>query len=290
MNQPGPVRTARAAERTKIYVKQSSTRPRKSTRSFLTAASSLGIALLIAGCTSGTGTTPPAAGTGTGTTTQTTDSGTGTPIPSPTVTGELAYIEAPELEKVLGGWAKTQQGAALSADAALRGQIPAAEKWLAGIEVNPTECGLYGIGSLKDQLDESVMAAVTLAESAGAVITVASYRDLNALVADVAAQQHLDKSCSKYTVSGEDQKISSTLNPLKVETSAPYSAGTLMVSSNEGTETKQVSVRAIDGHVMVTSARKATTNPAEATKLATVDVESILTLLRDREAQAGGTR
>ncbi len=130
------------------------------------------------------------------------------------------------------------------------------------------------------------MAAVALPENTGADITVASYSDLNALVADVAAQQHLDKSCAKYTLSGAQQEITTTLSSLKIQTSAPYSAGTLMTTQNEGTESKQVSVRAIDGHVMVTATRKAGADPAEATKLATADLEAVLTLLREQEAQA----
>lgn len=288
MNQPGPVRLARAAEWTKIHVKQTSTRIPKSTRFLLTAASSLGVALLITGCTSGSGTTPPPVSAGA--TAQATESGSGTPDPSPSVSHELAFIAGPELDKALDGWAKTQPGSIFTADTALRAKIPAAEKWLTGIDVKPTECGLYGIGSLKDQLDASVMSAVTLAEKTGADITVASYPDLNALVADVAAQQHLDKSCAKYTVSGKQQKFSVTLSPLKVATSAPYSAGTQMVTNNEGTESKQASVRAIDGHVMITATRAFTADPVAATKLATADVETILTLLREREAQAGAGR
>ena len=131
------------------------------------------------------------------------------------------------------------------------------------------------------------MAAVTLPEKLGGDITVASYADLNALVADVAAQQHLDQSCAKYKISSPRQEITTKLSDLKVDTSAPYSAGTLMVTENGGAESKQVSVRAIDGHVMVTATRKASANPADATKSATADVEAILKVLRDREAAAG---
>lgn len=238
---------------------------------------------MLAGCTTGNGANPPAV---TGTVAQSTVPGTGAAVPSPTVSGELAFVPGPELERIMGDWSKTREGSTFTSDAALRTQIPTAEKWLAGINVKPTECGLYGIGSLKAQLDASVMAAVALPENTGADITVASYSDLNALVADVAAQQHLDKSCAKYTLSGAQQEITTTLSSLKIQTSAPYSAGTLMTTQNEGTESKQVSVRAIDGHVMVTATRKAGADPAEATKLATADLEAVLTLLREQEAQA----
>ena len=240
-----------------------------------------------ADCTTAAGTPGnPTPGSAPGSTSGT---GAGSQSPSPTVTGELGFVPGPELEAATSGWAKTQEGAVFTSDAALRAQIPAAEKWLEDINVVPSECGLYGIGSLKDQLNEAVMAAVTLPENLGADITVASYADLNALVADVAAQQHLDQSCAKYKISSLQQEITAKQSELKVETSAPYSAGTLMVTVNGGTESKQVSVRAIDGHVMVTATRKVSANPADAAKSATADVEAILKVLRDREATAGTT-
>lgn len=265
-------------------MKPTSTRTGRSPRALLLATASLGVALVAAGCTSGGNPVPPAAS---GTPAQVTDSGTGSAVPSPTVSGELAYVPGPELEKMLGEWSQTQPGSKVTTDAALRSQIPEAEKWLSGIKVEPAECGLYGIGSFKDQLDASVMVAVTLPEKTGADIAVASYPDLNELVADVAAQQHLDKSCATYSIIAQQQKITATLSHFTAQTSAPYSAGTVMSTTNEGTESKQLSVRAIDGNVMVTATRKSGPDTAEAMKLATADVEAVLTVLRDREAQAG---
>lgn len=271
----------------KKYVKPKPPRAKNPSRALLLVASSLGLALALGGCTAGAGTPgTPASGSAPGSTSV---SGTNLQSPSPTITGELGFVAGPELEAATSEWAKTQEGAVFTSDAALRAQIPAAEKWLKEINVVPNECGLYGIGSLKDQLNEAVMAAVTLPEKLGGDITVASYADLNALVADVAAQQHLDQSCAKYKISSPRQEITTKLSDLKVDTSAPYSAGTLMVTDNGGAESKQVSVRAIDGHVMVTATRKASANPADATKSATADVEAILKVLRDREAAAGTT-
>ncbi|MGL3806656.1 hypothetical protein ACSYDW_11215 [Paeniglutamicibacter sp. R2-26] len=257
-------------------------RGKNPSRSLLLVATGLGLALALVGCTSDSGNRTPGSAPG-----QATTPGTGAQSPSPTVAGELDYVAGPELEAATSTWATTQEGAVFTSDAALRAQIPAAEKWLKDIDVDPKECGLYGIGSLKDQLNEAVMAAVTFPENVGADITVASYEDLNALVADVAAQQHLDESCGKYTIRSPQQEITTKLSDLKVATSAPYSAGTLMVTVNGRNTSKQVSVRAIDGHVMVTATRKAANNPDEATARAAADVEAILAVLREREAAAG---
>lgn len=254
----------------KIHVKPTTTRSKKPTSNLVLVATSLSLALVLGGCSSG-GDAP----------------GSAAPTPNPTIAGELAAVSGPELEATMDAWAKKREGAVFTSEAALRAQVPAAQKWLESIDVVPSECGLYGIGSLKDQLDEAVMAAVSLPEKSGADITVASYADLNALVADVAAQQHLDKSCARYTISSPQQEITVKLSKLKASTSAPYSAGSLMATLNEGKESKQVSVRAIDGHVMVTATRNAPADPAEAASLAIADVEAVLKVLREREAQAG---
>lgn len=257
------------------------------TRALLASAASLSLALVLAGCTS-TDDPRPATGVGSETSGASSAASSATPSPTPSVAGELAYLEEPQLAQAMGEWAKNQPGSKLTNDAALRAQIPAAEKWLAGITVVPSECGLYGGGSLKDQLDASVMTAVSLDEKTGGDITVASYPDLNELVADVAAQQHLDSSCSKYTVTSEGQNITATMEALKVDPLAPYVTGTLMKTQNDGKLSQQVSIRAIDGHIMVTATRRAASDPVAAVREATADANAVLELLRAREAQARG--
>lgn len=265
-------------------------RTNAATRALLVSAASLSLALALAGCTSA-GDPPPATGAGgDGSESSAASSAASSALPSPTpsVAGELAYLEEPALAQAMEQWAKTMPGSKLTNDAALRAQIPTAEKWLAGITVVPSECGLYGGGNLKDQLDASVMTAVSLDEKTGGDVTVASYPDLNELVADVAAQQHLDSSCSKYTMTSEGQSIAATMEPLKVESLAPYVTGTLMKTQNEGKASQQVSIRAIDGHIMVTATRRAASDPAAAIREATADANAVLELLRAREAQAAG--
>lgn len=265
-------------------------RNKAATRALLVSAMSLSWALALAGCTS-TDIPPPATGVGSvGTQSSAASSAAGSdsPSPTPSVAGELAFIDEPQLAEAMGEWAKNQPGSKLTNDAALRAQIPAAEKWLAGITVVPSECGLYGGGSIKDQLAASVMTAVSLGEEIGGDVTVASYPDLNELVADVAAQQHLDSSCSKYTVTSEGQSITATMEALKVDPVAPYVTGTLMKTLNDGKVSQQVSIRAIDGHIMVTATRRAASDPVAAVREATADANAVLELLRAREAQASG--
>ena len=276
-----------AAERTKIDVNPRTPRTNIATRALLVSATSLTLVLALAGCTSADNPTP-ATGAGSETSAASSAASSDVPTPTPSVAGELAYLEEPQLAQAMGEWAKSQPGSKLTNDAALRAQIPAAEKWLGKITVVPSECGLYGGGGLKDQLAASVMTAVSLDEKTGGDVTVASYPDLNELVADVAAQQHLDSSCSKYTVTSEGQSITATMEALKVDPVAPYVTGTLMKTQNEGKLSQQVSIRAIDGHIMVTATRRAAKDPVAAVREATADANAVLELLRHREAQASG--
>lgn len=195
-------------------------------------------------------------------------------------TTELAFLDAEALKDAVQQWADATAGTKVNDQEALRGQLPAAEKWLEGITVVPAKCGLYGIGSLKDQLDQAAMAAAVLPPEAGGDLTVASYRDRDALVADVAAQQHLDESCGKYTVSADGQKITSTLSRLDATSSAPYTSASMLESVNGKAKSRRVSVRAIDGHTMMTATRTVKGTVEETTALALADVESMLGILR----------
>lgn len=270
-----------AAERTKIDVNPRTPHTFKKTRWLLTAVTSLGVAVALVGCTAQS----QAPGTPSAESSQAATSSVA-PIPTPSVSGELAYIPEPQLAESMALWAKTQTGSKITNDATLRAQIPAAEKWLAGIKVVPSECGLYGGGNLKDQLAASVMSAVSLEEKTGGDLTIASYPDLNELVADVAAQQHLDKSCAKYSITSDGQSIKATMDTLNVKTLAPYATGTLTTTQNDGKESQQVAIRAIDGHIMITATRWAAQDPSAAVRAATADVNAVLELLREREAQA----
>ncbi|MDO5745745.1 MAG: hypothetical protein Q4P23_14925, partial [Micrococcaceae bacterium] len=180
-------------------------------------------------------------------------------------------------------WADATPGTQVNDQEALRSQLPKAEKWLEGITVVPEKCGLYGIGNLKEQLDQAAMAAAVLPQKSGGDLMVASYRDRDALVADVAAQQHLDESCGTYTVSADGQSIVSTVSRLEVTTSAPYSSASMLESVNGTKKTSSVSVRAIDGHTMMTSTRVVAGEPDEATTQALADIESMLGILRSTQ-------
>ncbi len=193
---------------------------------------------------------------------------------------ELTYVDAAALKTAVQQWAAATAGTKVNGQDALHAQLPAAEKWLEGITVVPAKCGLYGIGSLKAQLDQAAMAAAVLPPEAGGDLTVASYQDRDALVADVAAQQHLDESCGKYTVSADGQKITSTLSHLDATSSAPYTSASMLENVNGKAKTRRVSVRAIDGHMMMTATRTVKGTVEEATALALADVESMLGILR----------
>ncbi|MGB9035256.1 hypothetical protein BLJ79_15610 [Arthrobacter sp. UCD-GKA] len=244
----------------------------------ITALATAGLLLAMAGCTSAPApatptlqapVTVPGPGSAPGSTTG-----------SPSGTTELAYLDAAALKGAVQQWADATAGTKVNDQDALRGHLPAAEKWLEGITVVPAKCGLYGIGSLKEQLDQAAMAAAVLPPEAGGDLTVASYRDRDALVADVAAQQHLDESCGKYTVSADGQKITSTLSRLEATSSAPYTSATMLESVNGKAKTRRVSVRAIDGHTMLTATRTVKGTAEETTALALADVESMLGILR----------
>ncbi|NKG22068.1 hypothetical protein [Paeniglutamicibacter terrestris] len=193
---------------------------------------------------------------------------------------ELGYFDATVLSSAMQQWAKGTKGTIVNDQQALRKQLPAAQKWLEGITVVPATCGLYGIGNLQDQLEKSAVAAAVLPATNAGALTVAAYRDRDALVADVAAQQHLDASCGTYSITSDGQKVSYTLSSLDATSSAPFTAATLLESVNGRSKSQQISIRAIDGNVMVSATRIVKKAPEESTALALADVESMLTILR----------
>ncbi|GAA5227268.1 hypothetical protein [Paeniglutamicibacter antarcticus] len=208
----------------------------------------------------------------------------GNTIPKNTpVAEEMGYLDAAAMMAAVQKWADATPGTQVNDQQALRSQLPKAEKWLEGITVVPEKCGLYGIGNIREQLDQAAMAAAVLPPAGGGDLMVASYQDRGALVADVAAQQHLDESCGKYTVTADGQTILSTVSRLDVTTSAPYSSASMLESVNGTKETRSVSVRAIDGHTMMTATRVVAGEPEEATTQALADIESMLGILRSTQ-------
>lgn len=208
------------------------------------------------------------------------------PTESPTATAAMGHLDAAALKNAVQQWANATPGTVVNDHETLGKQLPQAEKWLEGITVVPAKCGLYGIGSLKDQLDQAAMAAAILPQNAGGDLTVASYRDRDALVADVAAQHHLDASCGTYTVTADGQKIVSRLSRLEANSSAPYTSATMLESVNGNARSRQVSIRVIDGHLMLTATRMVKDTPEAAAAQALQDAEAMLGLLRTAQPAA----
>ena len=195
-------------------------------------------------------------------------------------TTELGYLDAAALKNAVQQWAAATPGTVVNDQEALHQQLPQAQKWLEGVTVVPAECGLYGVGSLNDQLNQAVMAAAVLPPASGGDLTVASYRDRAGLVADVAAQQHLDQSCGTYTVTAGGQTITSKLSQLDATSSAPFTTATMLESVNGKAKSNQVSVRLIDGNLMLTATRTVKDTPQAAAAQALKDAEGLLGILR----------
>lgn len=244
----------------------------------ITAVAATALVLGVAGCTDG-----PDGASPSGTSTQqvpVTVPGPGSPSATAPGATALGYLDAAALKAAVQQWANSTDGATVNDQQALRAALPQAEKWLEGITVLPATCGLYGLGNLKEQLDKSAMAASVLPPAVGGDLTVAAYPDRNALVADVAAQQHLDESCGTYTVTADGQTIASTLTQLQATSSAPYTAATMLQSVNGKKKSRTVSVRVIDGHIMLTASRPVKGTVESATAQALGDAESMLGILR----------
>lgn len=238
-----------------------------------------GLLLVLSGCTDAPDPDPAAGPPGPVQVPMTASGSTGT-TPGPPAAAELEYLDAATLKGAVQQWATATPGTVVNDHQTLSKQLPQAQRWLAGITVSPAECGLYGIGSLKDQLDQAAMAAAILPQNAGGDLTVASYRDRAALVADVAVQQHLDASCGTYTVTGDGQKIVSKLSRLEANSSAPYTWATMLASVNGKARSRQVSIRVIDGNLMLTATRTVKDTPEAAAALALQDAEAMLGILR----------
>ncbi|MFL4473571.1 hypothetical protein ACIPVK_06210 [Paeniglutamicibacter sp. MACA_103] len=248
-------------------------------RKTLAALGTAGLLLALAGCTDAPAPGPSSPSPTPVEVTVTAPGSTGSTA-SPGTATELGYLDAAALKNAVQQWANATPGTVVNDHETLRKQLPQAQKWLEGITVVPAKCGLYGIGSLKDQLDQAAMAAAVLPQQAGGDLTVASYRDRAALVADVAAQQHLDESCGTYTVVADGQKIVSKLSRLEAMSSAPYTSATMLESVNGKAKSRQVSVRVIDGHLMLTASRAVKDTPEAAAAQALQDAEAMLGILR----------
>lgn len=244
-----------------------------------TALAAAGLLLALAGCTDAP-VPGPSASSLTAVEVPVTESGSASPTAGPSGRAELGYLDAAALKSAVQQWAAATPGTVVNDQEALRKQLPEAQKWLEGVTVVPAECGLYGVGSLTDQLDQAAMAAAVLPQNAGGDLTIASYRDRAGLVANVAAQQHLDQSCSTYAVTAGGQTITSKLTPLQVTSSAPFTTATMLESVNGDAKNKQVSVRLIDGSLMLTATRAVKSTPEAATAQALKDAEGLLAILR----------
>lgn len=252
-------------------------RTNETIRKTLAVLGAAGLLLALAGCTDAPG---PSAPSPTAVEVPVTAPGSQESPQAPSAPAALGYLDAAALKGAVQQWAKATPGTVVNDHENLRRQLPQAEKWLEGITVVPAKCGLYGLGSLKDQLDQAAMAAAILPQQAGGDLTVASYRDRAALVADVAAQQHLDESCGTYTLTADGQRIVSRLSRLDATSSAPYTSATMLESVNGSARSKQVSVRVIDGNIMLTATRAVKDTAGAAAAQALKDAEAMLGILR----------
>ncbi|GAA4360432.1 hypothetical protein [Paeniglutamicibacter cryotolerans] len=232
------------------------------------AVSALGLALLLSGCSSGNPVPDPSGGTGT-----------------VTPPAELGKLDASVLEDVARTFAAEHPGSKMLDGAQIRAQIPATEKWLKTVVIEPERCGYYGGQSLTEQLAVAELAVVTLPRAEGqqsAQITVSSYREAETLVADISTQQYLDKDCGTFSVTSGGQTVKNRIEAVPVDSSAPYGSGILATATSGKKTTRNLTVRAVDGNVMVTSTRDAGSDVAAATQAAQTDVERMLELLRAR--------
>lgn len=214
------------------------------------------------------------------------------PEPTPTtgetaaeVPAELGKLEAAAVEEAARSFASERPGAIVIDGATIRAGVPDTEKWLKTVIIKPDRCGYYGGQSLTDQLSVAELAVVTLPADSGqgaAQITVSSYGEAETLVTDMATQQYMDKDCGTFTVTSGGKTVKNKIEAIAVESSAPYVSGILTAATIGAKTTRSLTIRAVDGHVMVTSTRDAGADVAAATAVAQSDVELMLELLRGR--------
>lgn len=234
---------------------------------FAAVTSAIGLALLLTGC-----------------------SGSATPDPSteptaPTEQAELGKLDAATVEETARTFAAGHAGSTVLDGAQIRAQIPATEKWLKTVVIDPERCGMYGGQTLSEQLEAAELAVVSIPGTDGhqpTQITVSSYRESETLVADISTQQYLDKDCGSFTVTSGKTTVKNTIETIDVESDVPYASGILSTATNNKKTTKSLTIRAVDGHIMVTSTRDAGSDATAAAQAAQADVEQMLTLLHTR--------
>lgn len=230
------------------------------------AVSAMGLALLLSGCSSAQPDPAPSTGAS-----------------AVTPPAELGELDATAVEDAARTFAAGHPGSKVLDGAQLRAQVPATEKWLKTVVIDPDRCGYSGGKSLADQLAVAELAVVTLPGVEGqgpSQVTVSSYREAETLVTDIATQQYMDKDCGTFTVTSRGKTVKNRIETVPVDSSAPYGSGILATATTGKKTTRSLTVRAVDGHVMVTSTHDAGSDVAASTQSAQADVEQMLDLLR----------
>lgn len=195
------------------------------------------------------------------------------PVEEPSKAPVLS-MDAAHLEAKLEEFAQGLPDAKVIDDQALRASIPAAEKWMESIKVDPAKCGVTFAEPISEQLKSSTMGAIEFGDS---YLTVAVYEDPQVLKVQWEAQAAASSACSRYSVKSGDETRAYHLAKQPVESEAELNEGYVVTSSDGSATQQQLVIRSATSNVLI-GVQQASAEGAvpERIKAATKTMQSLL--------------
>ncbi|WP_139194903.1 hypothetical protein [Arthrobacter sp. UCD-GKA] len=162
-------------------------------------------------------------------------------------------LTAKELGKVAKAisTAGGQDGTKILQDAELRASMPTIEEILAGMKVEPAECGSFAVAGASGMMDRVTMAAVVFpadADDLSTSVNLGSYDSADVIEQALAQAEQGSTKCSEFTLSVQGQEVSAVVEPAKADTSATTTLATVANVELMGQNMQTLTVTGYKGH------------------------------------------
>ena len=177
------------------------------------------------------------------------------------------------------------QNAQFADEAAMRAQLPATQKDMKSVQIEPEKCASMAAGDPTAEFDKMntvtlVLPGASLAEYVK--IGIASYTDPADAEANIAQSRKTLKECQKFTMMLKGEKVTTTITNLKADTGAAVTEANRSVVSVSGEEIPTVAVSALDGRNLVSVAVTGGTDQTEDIAQAQDLVDAVLASIEDK--------
>ena len=177
------------------------------------------------------------------------------------------------------------ENAQVTDEAAMRAQLPATQKAMKTMRIEPAKCASMAAGDPTAEFDKMnvvslVLPGATLAENVK--IGIASYADPADAEANIAQSRKTLKDCPQFTMMVEGEKVSTTITKLKATTRAAVTEANRSVVSMPGAEIPTVAISALDGRNLVSVSVTGGTDQAEDIAQAQDLVDAVLASIEEK--------